>query len=233
MFIPYLGVKGGMKQNTYKTLTLENEFLLPNVAMKNENKVADIYFGIKGTLSKRISFNASASFAYIKNKALFVTDTTYSLGNKFNIIFDTLNVATIEGSMSYQLLEKLKIDAIGRYYSYSLNNNSYAWNLPQFQIFTRGSYNLYDKFLVNLDVNLEGGRKALVYKMEDDVVVENTQFAKSLGFITDVNLGMEYRYNSRISAFLQCNNLAAQRYKRWYNTPVQGFQVMGGVTFRF
>ena len=201
--------------------------------MKNENKVADIYFGIKGTLSKRISFNASASFAYIKNKALFVTDTTYSLGNKFNIIFDTLNVATIEGSMSYQLLEKLKIDAIGRYYSYSLNNNSYAWNLPQFQIFTRGSYNLYDKFLVNLDVNLEGGRKALVYKMEDDVVVENTQFAKSLGFITDVNLGMEYRYNSRISAFLQCNNLAAQRYKRWYNTPVQGFQVMGGVTFRF
>ena len=233
MFIPYLGVKGGMKQNTYKTLTLENEFLLPNVAMKNENRVADIYFGIKGTLSKRISFNASASFAHIKNKALFVSDTTYSLGNKFNIIFDTLNVATIEGSMSYQLLEKLKIDAIGRYYSYSLNNNSYAWNLPQFQIVTRGSYNLYDKFLVNLDVNLEGGRKALVYKMEDDVVVENTQFAKSLGFITDVNLGMEYRYNSRISAFLQCNNLAAQRYKRWYNTPVQGFQVMGGVTFRF
>ena len=233
MFIPYLGVKGGMKQNTYKSLTAQNEFLLTNVVMRNENKVADVYFGIKGTLSKRISFNASASFAYVKDKALFVTDTLYSLGNKFNIIYDTLSITTIEGSISYQLVEKLKIDAIGRYYSYALNNNSYAWNLPQFQIITRGSYNLYDKFLVNLDVNLEGGRKALVYKAGEDVTLEDNQFAKTLGFITDINLGLEYRYNSRVSAFLQCNNLAGQRYKRWYNTPVQGFQVMGGVTFRF
>ncbi len=233
MFIPYAGVKGGMKQNTFKSLTSENEFLLTNVVMRNENKVADVYFGIKGTLSKRISFNASASFAYVKDKALFITDTIYSLRNKFNIIYDTLSITTIEGSISYQLIEKLKIDAIGRYYSYALNNNSYAWNLPQFQIITRGSYNLYDKFLVNLDVNLEGGRKALVYQAGEDVSIEDNQFAKTLGFITDINLGLEYRYNSRVSAFLQCNNLAAQRYKRWYNTPVQGFQVMGGVTIRF
>ena len=62
----------------------------------------------------------------MKNKALFVTDTTFSLGNKFNIIFDTMSITTIEGSISYQLVEKLKIDAIGRYYSYALNNNSFG-----------------------------------------------------------------------------------------------------------
>jgi outer membrane receptor protein involved in Fe transport len=105
--------------------------------------------------------------------------------------------------------------------------------LPQFQIITRGSYNLYDKLMVNLDLNFEGGRRALVYAQEENVSSENDQLAKTLGFITDVNLGLEYRYNKRISAFLQFNNLAAQRYKRWYNTPVQGFQVMGGFTFRF
>lgn len=233
MFIPYVNVKGGLKQNTFKSLTQQNEFLLPNVAMKNENTVVDLSLGIKGTLSKRIGFNVNGSFAHIRNKALFVTDTIYSIGNKFNLVFDSLNVTTIEGSLSYQLIEKLKVDAIGRYYSYALNNNSYAWNLPQWQVITRASYNLYDKFLVNLDLDFEGGRKALVYKTEENTTVEDNQIAKTLGLVADVNLNMEYRYNKRISAFLQCNNLAAQRYKRWYNAPVQGFQVMGGVTFRF
>ncbi len=233
LFIPYIGAKGGLKQNTFKSLTNQNEFLLTNLKVKNENTVFDLYFGFKGTITKRISFNTSASFAYVKNKALFVTDTIFSRGNKFNVIYDTLNVTTIEGSLSYQLVEKLKIDVIGRYFSYALNNNSYAWNLPQFQIITRGSYNLYDKFYANLDLNFEGGRKALVYKKEENTTIENNQIAKTLGFIADANLNLEYRYNKRISAFLQFNNLAGQRYKRWYNTPVQGFQVMGGVTFRF
>ena len=233
IFIPYIGLRGGLKQTTFKSLTVDNEFVLPNLAMQNENTIIDFYGGFKGTLSKRMSFNISASFARIQNKALFVTDTTYSVGNKFNLVFDTLNLTTIEGSLSYQLNEKLKIDGIGRFYSYSLLNNSYAWNLPQWQAIARGSYNLFDKFLVNLDLNFEGGRKALVYALEDDVTLENNQFAKTLGLVADINLGIEYRYNKRISAFVQMNNLASQRYNRWYNHPVQVFQFMGGITARF
>jgi outer membrane receptor protein involved in Fe transport len=233
IFIPYAGLRGGLKQTTFKSLTADNEFILPNVALRNENTAIDVYGGIKGTLSKRMSFNLSASFARVQNKALFVTDTTFSVGNKFNLLYDTLNLTTIEGSLSYQLNEKLKIDGIGRFYSYGLLNNTYAWNLPQWQAIARGSYNLFDKFLVNLDLNFEGGRKALVYAMEEDVTVENNQFAKSLGLVADINLGLEYRYNKRLSAFIQMNNLASQRYNRWYNYPVQIFQFMGGVTARF
>lgn len=233
IFIPYVGLRGGKKQTTFKSLTADNEFLLPNVLLRNENTVIDVYGGIKGTLSKRMSFNVNASFARIKDKALFVTDTTHSIGNKFDVIYDTLNLTTIEGSLSYQLNEKLKVDGIGRFYSYALLNNSYAWNLPQWQAIVRGSYNLYDKFLVNLDLNFEGGRKALVYQLEDDVTEENLQLAKDLGLIADINLGLEYRYNKRISAFIQLNNIASQRYNRWYNHPVQTFQVMGGLTARF
>lgn len=233
LFIPYVGLKGGLKQTTFHSLTEQNEFMLSNVQLRNENTSIDFYGGFKGTLSKKMSFNIGASFARIKDKAFFVTDTTYSVGNKFNVIYDTLSLTTIEGSLSYQLNEKLKIDAIGRYYSYALLNNAYAWNLPDWQAIARGSYNLFDKFLINLDLNIEGGRKALVYQMEDDVILENLQMAKPLGLIADINLGLEYRYNKRISAFIQFNNVASQRYNRWYNYPVQVFQVLGGITARF
>ena len=232
IFIPYAGVRGGMKQTTFKGLTQENEFLVPNVEMRNENTRIDFYGGIKGTLSKRLSFNAGISFASVQDKALFITDTTFSLGNKFDVVFDTMNITTIEASISYQLKEKLKLDGIARYYSYSAKNNNYAWNLPQFQFIIRGSYNLFDKFMIRADINMEQGRKALIYRMEDNVVIENGQYVKTLNFITDANLEVEYRYNKRISAFIQLNNIGAQRYMRWYNTPVHGLQFLGGVTFR-
>jgi hypothetical protein len=236
IFIPFVGVRGGLKQVTYRSLAAENEFMLTNVQLRNENKVIDLYGGIKGTLSKRISFNLNASFARIQDKAFFLSDTIYSSRNKFGLVYDTLNLATIEGALSYQLRDKLKIDAIGKFYSYELNNLEYAWNLPIWEVTTRGSYNLFDKFLVNVDLHVEGGRKAQYY--EDSIlqigqapVIQVKQM--DLGLIADVNLGLEYRYNKRLSAFIQLNNLASQRYMRWYNYPVQIFQFMGGITARF
>ena len=200
--------------------------------MRNEKTPIALYGGIKGTLSKRISFNAGFKFATVRDKALFVTDTLHSLGNKFDVIYDTITITTIDASVSYQLMEKIKVDAIGRFNSYSAKNNSYAWNLPQFQFIIRGSYNLYDKFLFNLDFNIEEGRKALVLTEDTNVETENGQRISKMDFITDINLGVEYRYNKRISAFIQFNNLASQRYNRWYNAQVHAFQVLGGVTFR-
>lgn len=233
IFIPYAGVRGGLKQTTFKSLTQINEFMLPNVELRNEKTPIDFYGGIKGTLSKRIYFNAGISFANVRDKALFVTDTLHSVGNKFNVIYDTMNVTTIEASIGYQLKEKLKIEAIGRYYSYTALNNSYAWNMPRMQFIVRGSYNLFDKVMFNLDVNLEEGRKALVYGPGENVTEESGQYILDLGFIADANLSIEYRYNKRMSVFVQLNNVASQGYMRWFNAPVQRFQFLGGLTFRF
>lgn len=233
ILIPYGGVRGGLTQQTFKSITDVNEFTLSNIQLRNEHKAIEGYVGIKGTLSKRVGFNVSAAFGNIKDKALFITDTVHSNGNRFDVIYDTMNVATVEGSLTYQLLEKTKIDAIGRYFSYNALNNTYAWNLPQTQFILRATQNLYDKILIHLDFNLETGRRALVYQVEEDVTEENNQLAKKLGVVADANIGVEYRYNKRVSAFLNFNNVAAQRYKRWFNYPVQGLQVMGGVTVRF
>jgi hypothetical protein len=231
--IPYVALKGGLTQQSFYALTGVNEFVLSHVELRNENKALEAVIGLKGTISKRIGFNVMASFANVKDRALFVKDTLHSAGNRFNVIYDTMNITTFEAALNYQLHEKIKLDLVGRYYSYNALNNTYAWNLPQVQVVLRGSYNLYDKFIFSADVNLEGGRKALVYATESGATLENGQYAVPLGFIADANLSVEYRYNKRISAFLNFNNIAAQRYKRWYNYPTQGLQAMAGVTFRF
>lgn len=233
ILIPYGGLTGGLSQTTFYSLTNQNPFLLSGVDLRNEHKALDGYAGIKGTLSKNIGFNVSIHFAHVKNKALFVTDTLRSNSTRFNVIYDTMNITTIEGALFYQLKEKVKVDLIGRFHSYNARNNIYAWNLPQLEVILRGHYNLYDKFILTADITMQGGRRAQVYAPGKEVYEENGQYAIQLGFMADANIGLEYRYNKRVSAFLNFNNVAAQRYKRWYNYPTMGLQVMGGVTFRF
>ncbi|HLU87849.1 MAG TPA: hypothetical protein VKZ44_08855 [Taishania sp.] len=233
IFIPYVGVRGGMKQTTLKSLTMINEFLRPNVSMLNESTAIDIYGGFKGTLAKNISFNIGGGYSFVKNLALFANDTVYSSGNRFDVIFDTAKVLTLEGSLAYQLAEKLKVDVIAKYNSYELKNNAFAWNRPNFELVTRVHYNLFDKFYANFDVKLETGRKALVYQNGQGVYEQDLQLYKKFKSIYDFNLGLEYRYTRRLSVFVQLNNIAAQRYQRWFNAPVHGFQVLGGLTFRF
>ena len=231
IFIPYAGIRGGLKQNSLRAFSSENPYLISNLTIQNEHNPHEIYLGFKGTLSSKLSFNINGSSARILNSALYVSDS--ATFNKFNIIYDTLTLTKLEASGSYQQNEKFKFDLIGRFCSYQTKNEAFAWNLPQFHFVLRGSYNLYDKFLVNLSAKIETGRKAKVYSSGEDVIEKNEQYAKSLGAIVDINLGVEYRYNTRVSAFLQINNLASQQYYRWYNYPVQPIQVMAGVTARF
>lgn len=233
IFIPYIGLRGGLKQNTLQGLTSVNPFIRTNVALRNEHNPYDIYGGFKGTLSKTMSFNLGVHFLHIENKAFFVTDTSLYYDNYLTVIYDTLNQTTFEGSMSYQSGEKLKIEVLGKYNIYQLYHNAFAWNMPMLQFTARGAYQLYDKFYAQIDANIETGRKALVRSTVVDAMFEAGQAYVDLGTVVDVNLNLEYRYTPRVSVFLQANNLAAQRYNRWYSYPVQPFQVMGGITARF
>jgi hypothetical protein len=234
LIIPFIGIRGGLSQNTYSSLNSVNPYVLTNLALSNENKPYDLYFGVRGGITKRMTYGISASFAKINNRAFFVTDTSYAkLGNQFYLVYDSLNLTSIEANLSYQINEKLKIDGIGRFNSYEMKNEARAWNLPQLQFILRGTYNLYDKFLIRADLTMESGRMAKVNGPGNGVLTENNQYFIPLGFLADGNLGVEYRYNKRVSAFLQINNIASQRYSRWLNYPVMPIQIMGGITARF
>ena len=51
--------------------------------------------------------------------------------------------------------------------------------------------------------------------------------------ISDLNLGVMYRINDFLSLNVKANNILFQRYDIWFGHPAQGFNAMGGFTFRF
>jgi len=231
MFIPYIGLDGGLKQNTFQSLNRGNQYINSAVDLKN-TKEFKFYAGIKGTLSKTMSFNLSVHSTKFTDLALYFNDTIFSDQYRFNVLYDDVTVLGVGGSLTYQKSEKLKIDAILQYNNYTAATQKYAWYLPELELTLRGSYNIYDKLYAKLDFNMQTGRKNPNGILNPDPSqTESVLF--DTGIIADANLHLEYRYNRRISAFIQFNNIANQKYNRWLNYPVYGFQVLGGVTFGF
>lgn len=232
-FVPFIALQGQAKQRSLTGFYQENQFVLPNLIIQNQINPYDIQLGFKGVAARKFSYGLAANFIKENNRAFFVTDTLISTGNKFTLVYDSLNHTKIEGRFGYQAGEKLSLDFIARYHSYELLNEAKAWNLPQAEIILQASYNLFDKFLVKAGLDMSFGRYAKVYETGTNITEFNNQFVYDLGNVIDGNLTLEYRYNKRISGFIQLNNIASQRYLRFYNYPVMPISVFGGLTIKF
>lgn len=232
-FIPYISLKGQVKQASLTTFYQENQFILPNLNIQNQINPYDIQLGIKGAFFKKFTYGLQANFIKENNRAFFVTDTLISSGNKFTLVYDSLIHTRIEGQFGYQAGKKLSLDFITRYHSYELFNEARAWNLPQAEIILQVNYNLFDKLLVKAGLDMSFGRYAKVYKAGTNITELNNQFVYDLGNVFDGNLTLEYRYSKRISGFVQINNIASQRYLRFYNYPVIPISIFGGLTIKF
>lgn len=232
----YAGANGGIKRNSFRNLTRENPFILSSVKLLNKRENINVYGGLRGRFSSKMAFNLYGQFSKIENYALFVQDTTYSYNNRFDVVYDTLQISKLGAQLTYDD-KKLRVNLSGDYFLYGDNSYGYHWNLPDYKFMLSTMYNLEDKIMVNLDVFVEGGRTAAGYVQNQDYgitpeTIEGYQ-AINTGVFTDVNLGVEYRYTNRLSGFVNFNNILSQKYQRWYNYPNQGINILGGISYSF
>ena len=103
--------------------------------------------------------------------------------------------------------------------------------MPNFSLTFGSWYDIADKIIVKGNINLLGSRKAYSYRKPHDI--DENYHSYTLPTILDMNLGIEYRYNSKISAFIDFNNFTASKYQRWSNYPTQSINIIGGATISF
>lgn len=243
ILVPYAGINGGLQHNNYNQFRKENPFVLESIStnylsqtvgFRNTNQRINLYGGFKGSISSTISFNLKAQYEKLGNVALFVNDTMYSYENKFNIEYDSIDKTTLSAQLGYHLHEKIKVFLKGDYYNYSTLSEAHAWNLPNYELAILGVYDLADKIVVRANFRLVGNRKTYSLNPIEGVVANSEgKYITDLKPYFDANLGLEYRYNKRLSAFLDFNNIVGQKYQRWLEYPVYTFNLLGGVTYSF
>lgn len=232
IIIPYGGVTGGLKKNSFRSLTDGNPFVLSSLTLQNTNTKYELFGGLRGTLSSRIAYTTRVSYAAVGNMALYVNDYGQLLQNRFDVIYDNAEVLHVRGEVSYQAREKLRISLQGDYFNYKMEHELRAWYQPQVKFTLSGNYNLDDKIVVKADFFYVDSQYAKVIGENESTGADEVQ-AKELKGVFDANLGLEYRYNKKLGFFINFNNIAAQRYYRWYNYPTQRFQLMAGLSYSF
>ncbi len=233
IFIPYAGVTGGIKRNSFRSLSTTNPFVLSKVNLLNTNQKYELYGGIRGTISSTTSFNVKVASSTLRDRPYFVNDTTYSIENQFEVRYDTVNITAISGEISYHKSEKLTFYLRGDFYDYKPKTDDFAWDLPDYQFTLSTVYDLEDKLLARLDVFMVGERVGKTLTGLQGNTPIGGEFPVTLDSYVDVNFGLEYRYTKRLSAFINFNNIAAKRYQKWNKYPVQGFNALGGITYSF
>jgi outer membrane receptor for ferrienterochelin and colicin len=165
---------------------------------------------------------------------LYVNVPNKPFGDRMDVVYDQVDVLDLSGELNYRKSEQLSISARLDVYTYQTKVQEEAWNLPPYALSFMARYDMRSKLILKAEAQFLGKRPA--YRaggpMESSGPVELSQQVDLDGFL-DLYLGIEYRYNKRLSLFLDISNLSASKYERWYKHPVQRSLLLGGATYAF
>ncbi|MDO6736534.1 hypothetical protein [Wenyingzhuangia sp. 2_MG-2023] len=224
----HAGIRSELNQNSYASLVKQNPWISPTQTIKTSQTPVDVFLGLEGKLTKTVSYNTEISYQQTKDKVLFVHNNdvsgsvlAYQMGNSFRAIYDDVNVFSFKGTIESKFYEAFTGGVTGVFNSYSLDQEDEAWNLPNFTVETYANYTK-GKFFGQLGLNFVGGRKDFVELEKVDVD----------GFV-DINLKTAYKINDKLNVHVNVYNLLSNNYESYINYQVQGFQALGGLSYKF
>ena len=148
------------------------------------------------------------------------------------MVYDNVSTLTFGGRLDFDFNQKINLGVKGTYYSYKTTFEEEAWNLPNIDVAAFLDYKINDKFTAGASLFFVGERK-------DELTIYSTRFPITdseiinLDAYIDLNAYVDYQINNQFSAYFKVLNVVANQYEKWQNTPVQGFQILVGATYKF
>jgi hypothetical protein len=221
VFMIQAGWVGRFINNSFRSLSTYNPYIADPAFLANTKEV-QYYGGIKATMGKHFSFNAKAAFITYNNMPLFLNDRND--GKSFIVVNESkMNDVQLHGDMSVVSQDKFTLTAALDVNTYTgMRDNANAWGLAPVQLTGSFRWNAFKQVLFKADLFAFSGVPALL---------KNNTETKTNG--TDLSAGAEFKINKKFSAWLDLNNILDTKYQRFYNYPVYGLNVIGGIIIHF
>lgn len=222
-FTIQLGWVGYYDKGSYQRFESINPWLAQPGFLLN-TRIQDRYAGFKGSLDNHFSYAAKVGFLTYKNMPLFVNDSIGG-GKDFLIRYtSSMEALQLHGEVSYIQGENFSATA-------SINVNQYtdihsepkAWGLIPVEFKANLKYQVFKDFWAKADLYTFQGAP---YRVGDGIAYKGQKG-------TDLNAGVELRVLRQMNLWFQMNNIFNNKYERWHQYPVYGFNVLGGIVFSF
>ncbi|UOB16526.1 TonB-dependent receptor [Abyssalbus ytuae] len=235
----YAGIRGDLVQNSYYDFQQDNQFVSPTLFITPTDMQYDAFGGVKGKFLPNVGYNVKASYKVENDKPLYqlnpsenpANEEGYGYGNSFGLVYDDVTTISLSGEINIDVTKAFSLTANAELLDYNMDNEAEAWNLPSIKASLTGNLNIKDKFFAGTTLFFTGERKDLF--TNDNPLATEEPVVVTLDSYFDANAHMGYHFTNQLSAFIKANNLANNEYSRWANYPVQGFQILGGLSYKF
>lgn len=217
--IPYGGFRMTLQKNAFRSLAVDNPFLHSQQQLLNTVALTP-YVGIKGNI-ERVFYNVGFQYNRITNRPFFINDSLDL--RRFQVVYDTINLYRIHGDLAVDLTNGLRLGLQAEYNLFGMKALSSPWHTPAFRLQFSARYNWKDKIIAGLELTgITGARAPLAGSQ-----------VKELKGTADLSVSLEYVFKRYLSFFGNLNNIAHQKYERYYGYPSFGINGVAGARFSF
>lgn len=179
----------------------------------------DIRLGLKASPVTDFGLGIYAGYRETRNE-LFSMPYNDGGGIYNGIAQAKARVAYAGLSADYSFRDVFDLGLAGNFYNWNVQNEMehLLWLKPLYSIGFNARAKVFKGFHAMAQYNYEGRKKTLGIKADA---------------VNELNLGAEYLFNDRVNVFLKLNNILNKNYVTESGYPVQGFNVMAGVSLNF
>ncbi|MBE0673039.1 MAG: hypothetical protein IH591_00100 [Bacteroidales bacterium] len=235
-----LALEGNLSSNSATETVLINPFILTDgslyrIPFTDNEIIARAAF--TGSVIPSTTYRIDGSYTVFRDM-LFFSNVTWSdmifaegVGNFFAPVLSDGNVANIGAEVNSSVGTRVTARLRGDYYSYTLTDIQFPYNMPAFDGSLQVKYNLRDKIIAGAGLNAIGKRTAHV-SIKSGVMPPPVTFREvELPGHVNINLSAEYRYSKILSFWVRMNNIALNRHYEWAFYPSQRFMMMAGFSY--
>jgi hypothetical protein len=222
-FTLQFGWIGYYNKGSYQRFASINPWLAqPADSLLSNERVTEAYGGFKGSLGNHFSYSAKIGIQQHRNIPLFVNDPFD--GKTFQIIYEPkLNQLQVHGEVEYSRGEQFSAKATLNWNQFSkLQQEKRAWGILPIEFNAALRWQVLKDLWIRSDLWAWDGAQ---YKKN------NTNYKGEAAF--DLNAGAEFRLTKNFNLWLQMNNIFNNRYERWNQYQVFGFNILGGIVYSF
>lgn len=253
LFIPYIRIDGGVRQNRYQTALRRNPFMtLPLSSAMNSSKTWHNTYetihasaGMKGSITRSFTFNVNAEFRRNDQHLFWVQQNADGAGQSFVPFYQDMNIASLRGDVAWKLGTSTELLGHIAQHNYrirdSLTNNPEAWFLPRLELEAAVQHTIKSKLRLKADLMIQTGREGLATNNPTvtgtTIVVQSNGdaigTARPMNNISMLNIQAEYLYNARLSGWLKLNNALNQANPFLTGYDSQGLRFQMGASYAF
>lgn len=222
-FTIQLGWIGYYDKGSYQRFESIDPWLAQPDSLLN-TRMQERYGGFKGSISNHFAYAAKIGFLEYSNMPLFVNDSLNG-GKDFVIRYEkSMEALQLHGELSYLQGEQFEVTAsLNVLQFHNLTTQAKAWGILPVELNTHLKWEAFKDFWAKLDLYAFSGAP---YRAPDGLSYKGDNGV-------DANAGVEFRILRHVNLWFQMNNLFNDKYQRWHQYPVYGFNVLGGIVFSF